>query len=151
MIKILKKIPQIEPSLGEEEKKELLSVIDSGWFTEAKKTRQFESMFAEFVGSKYAIAVTSGAAALYIGLKALGIGAGDEVIVPDLTFVASPNSIEMTGAKPVLVDVESRTLNLDLTKLESLLTKKTRAIMPVDLNGRTTDMKKLREFAKKKQ
>lgn len=147
--KILKIIPQIEPSLGNEEKREILSVMDSGWYTEAEKTRQFEAMFAKFVECKYACAVTSGAAALYIGLKALGIGKGDEVIVPDLTFVASPNSVEMTGAKPVLIDIERRTLNLDFTKLDGLITKRTKAIMPVDLNGRTTDMKKLMEFAKK--
>lgn len=145
----VKKIVQIEPSLGDEEKKELVSVIDSGWYTEAAKTREFEKDFANFVQSKYAIVVTSGGAALYLGLKALGIKHGDEVIVPDLTFVASPNAIEMTGAKPVLVDIEPKSLNLDLTKLKHLLTKKTRAIMPVDFNGRSADIFELKEFANK--
>ena len=83
------------------EKKELMSVIDSGWYTESSKTKEFERMFASFVGAKYACTVTSGAAALYVGLKALKIGGRDEVVVPDLTFVASPNSVEATGAKPV--------------------------------------------------
>jgi len=82
----LKKINQIEPHMDDDEKKELVSVINSGWFTEASKTRQFEKMFADFVGVKYACAVTSGTTALYVGLKALGIGSGDEVIIPDLTF-----------------------------------------------------------------
>lgn len=136
----VKKIVQIEPSLGDEEKRELVSVIDSGWYTEAAKTSEFEKVFASFVQSKYATVVTSGGAALYLGLKALGIKHGDEVIVPDLTFVASPNAIEMAGAKPVLVDIESKSLNLDLRKLKNLITKKTKAIMPVDFNGRSADI-----------
>lgn len=145
----MEKIYQIQPSLGKEEKKELSKVIDSGWFTEASKTKEFEKSFADFTGSKYACSVTSGTTALFVALKALGIGLGDEVIVPDLTFVASPNSIEMTGAKPVLIDIERQTLNLDLRRVSSLISKKTRAIMPVDFNGRSTDMKKLREIANK--
>ena len=103
--------------MDNDEKKELISVINSGWFTEASKTRQFEKMFADFVGAKYACAVTSGTTALYVGLKALGIGRGDEVIVPDLTFVASPNAIEAVGAKPILVDIEQDSLNFDLKKI----------------------------------
>ena len=145
----MKKIVQIEPSLGSEEKKELDSVINSGWYTEAAKTKEFEKIFAGFVRSKYAIVVTSGGAALYLGLKALGIKHGDEVIVPDLTFVASPNAVEMTGAKPVLIDIESKSLNLDLRKLKSLITKRTKAIMPVDFNGRSADIFELKEFANK--
>ena len=146
---LLKRIKQIEPSLGKEERKEMLDVLDSGWYTEAKKTRRFENMFAKFVGCKYATAVTSGTTALYVGLKSLGVGKGDEVIVPDFTFVASANAIEMTGAKPILVDIESKTLNLDLSKLPNLVTKRTKAIMPVDMNGRSTNIIKLSEFAKK--
>ena len=76
----MKKIIQIEPSMGDEEKNELKSVIDSGWFTEAGKTKEFEKRFAEFVGSKYAIAVTSGTSALFLGLKAMGITKNDESI-----------------------------------------------------------------------
>ena len=132
------------------EKKELMSVIDSGWYTESSKTKEFEQMFANFIGTKYACTVTSGAAALYVGLKALNIGKGDEVIVPDLTFVASPNSVEATGAKPVLIDIEKNELNLDLNKMAKSVNKKTKAIMPVDFNGRPVDMKILREFADKK-
>jgi len=146
----LKKIIQIEPTLGEEEKKELQKVIDSGWYTEATKTREFEKKFAKFVGIKYASVVTSGTAALYIALKALGIRVKDEVIVPDLTFVASPNAIEMTGAKPVLIDIKSNSLNLDVSMLENLITKKTKAIMPVDFNGRKIEINKIRKFARKK-
>ena len=145
----MKKIFQIEPSLGEEEKKELIKIIDSGWFTEGTKTRDFEKVFAKFVGSKYSCVVTSGTAALFLALKALGIGKGDEVIVPDLTFVASPNSVEMAGAKPIFVDIEPESLNLDLSKVRKKITKKTKAIMPVDFNGRSTNFKELREIASK--
>lgn len=145
----MERINQIEPSLGIEEKNELLSVMDSGWYTEASKTREFEKLFAKFTGSKYAIAVTSGMAALFVGVKALGIGLKDEVIVPDLTFVASPNSAEMTSAKSILVDIERNSLNLDISKLENHITKKTKAIMPVDFNGRPIKIDELKEFADK--
>lgn len=145
----MKKIIQIEPSMGNEEKKELSSVIESGWFTESNKTKEFERMFADFVGAKFAIAVTSGTAGLFLSLKSLGIKDKDEVIVPDMTFVASPNSVELCGAKPVLIDIESETLNIDQDKLKKKLTKKTKAIMPVDFNGRSTNIKLLKEFADK--
>ena len=143
----MERINQIEPSLGIEEKKELVSVIDSGWYTEGKKTRDFENMFSKFVGSKYAIAVTSGTSALYVGLKALGISLYDEVIVPDLTFVASPNSVEMVGGKINLIDIEKKSLNIDISKIKSMVTKKTKAIMPVDFNGRSANLDELKEIA----
>ena len=145
----MKKIIQIEPSMGNEEKKELKSVIDSGWFTEADKTKEFENRFAQFVGSRYAIAVTSGTAALFLGLKSMGIKKNDEVIVPDMTFVASPNAVELCGAKPILIDIEAKSLNIDQEKLKKKITKKTKAIMPVDFNGRSTDIYEIKEFADK--
>ena len=145
----MKKIYQIQPSMDKSEKKELISVIDSGWFTESKKTKEFEKMFAEYTNCKYACAVTSGTAGLYLGLNALGIQKNDEVIVPDLTFVASPNSIQANGAKPVLADIDPNTFNLDTDILEKKITKKTKAIMTVNFNGRTTNMKILKEIAQK--
>ena len=135
--------------MGESEKKELISVIDSGWFTEASKTKEFEKMFAKFTGSKYACAITSGTAGLYLGLKALGIKNGDEVIVPDLTIVATPNTVEANNAKSVLVDIDKDTLNIDTDLIQKKITKKTKAIMTVNFNGRTTNMKILNEIAKK--
>jgi len=145
----LKKIFQIEPSLGIAEKNELCDVIDSGWFTEAKKTREFEQRFAKFTGSKYACVVTSGTAGLYLGLLAMNIKNNDDVIVPDLTFIASPNSIQAVGAKPILCDIEKKSLNIDIENLEKKITKKTKAIMIVNFNGRSTGMKQLHELAKK--
>ena len=143
------KIFQFEPNLGEEEKAELASVIDSGWYTEASKTREFERMFASFVGRKYAVATTSGTAALCIAAQGIGLKNDDEVIVPDLTFVASPNSIILAGAKVGLVDVNKKDLCLDLEKTKKLVSKKTKAIMPVDFNGRAPDLVELKEFAEK--
>jgi len=135
--------------MDELEKKELSSVIDSGWFTESKKTRKFEKMFAEFTGSKYACAVTSGTAGLYLVVKALGIQNNDQVIIPDLTFVATPNSIYQNNAKPILADIESNSLNLDPSLVEKKISNKTKAIMTVNFNGRTTNFKILKEIAQK--
>ena len=143
----IKKIQQFEPHLGEEEKQQLIEVIDSGWFTEAKKTREFEKIFAEYVGKKYAVATTSGTSALFIALYAINLSRNDQVIVPDLTFVASPNSVKMTEAKVSLVDVEKNNLCLDIKKTKKMFNKNTRAVMPVDFNGRTADIKELRENA----
>ncbi len=131
------------------EKEELISVIDSGWFTEAKKTRKFEKMFADFIGCKYACAVTSGTAGLQLALTALNISVNDEVIVPDLTFVASPNSVKANKGNPILVDIEKNTLNLDCEKIEKKISKRTKAIMTVNFNGRTTNFKLLKEIAQK--
>ena len=145
----MKKIFQIEPSLDTAEKNELEKVIDSGWFTESKKTREFERRFAKFTGSKYACAVTSGTAGLYLALLAINIKNTDEVLVPDLTFVASPNAIRAVGGKPVLCDIEKKSLNIDIKSLEKKITRKTKAVMAVNFNGRSTDMKQLSEFIKK--
>ncbi|QLH02220.1 aminotransferase [Nitrosopumilus cobalaminigenes] len=145
----MERINQFEPYLGEEEKKELMDVIDSGWFTEAKKTRELEKQFAEFVGRKYAVVTTSGTTALFLALKALGLEQNDEVIVPDLTFVASPNSVDLAGGKVSLVDINKKDLGLDLKKTEQLITSKTKGVMPVDFNGRAPDLIALQEIAKK--
>ena len=146
----LKRINQFEPYLDEEEKKELIEVIDSGWFTESKKTRELERMFANYVGRKYCAVTTSGTVALYLALKALGMEHNDEIIIPDLTFVASPNSVVMGGGKVSLVDIETKTLGLDLKKTEALISNDTKGIMPVDFNGRSPDLVALKEIAEKR-
>jgi len=133
--------------MDNEEIKELSSVVKSGWFTEGQKTKRFEDVFSKFVKCKYSCVVTSGTSGLYVALKAAGIGKNDEVILPDFTFVASSNAIEQIGAKPVLVDIESDSLNIDLQLVEKVITKKTKAIMPVSFNGRSCDMRKLRRIA----
>lgn len=145
----LKFIAQMEPWIGKEEIEEVLNVLNSGWITEASKTREFEQMIAEFTGSKYVCILSNGTVTLFAALSALGIGPGDEVIVPDFTMVASSNAVLLTGAKPIFVDIEKESLCLDLNAVENKISKKTRAIMPVHLNGRSCDMAKLLKIAKK--
>lgn len=144
----MKRINQMEPWIDKEEEKEVLAVMRSGWITEAGETKKFEDMIAKFVGSKYCHVVSNGTMSLYIAMKALGIGPEDEVIVPDMTMVASINTIVLTGAKPVIVDVEKETLCLDLDQMQKKITKKTKAVMPVLLNGRAPDMNRLMKITK---
>lgn len=145
----MKFIAQMEPWIGKEEKKAIDKVLESGWVTEASKTREFENRIASFVGSKYAQVLSNGTVTLFAGMKAFGVGIGDEVIVPDFTMVASPNSVVMTGATPVLVDIKKENLCLDLDQVEKKITKKTKAIMPVAINGRAPDMDRLMNLARK--
>ncbi len=142
-------IIQIEPWIGEEELKEVTEVIKSTFITESKKTEEFENNFKEFTGAKHALAYSSGSTALFAALKILEIGQGDEVIVPDLTFVASSNSIILSGATPVFVDVDKQTFQISPEEIEKHITKRTKAIMPVHLYGQSCDMDSIMEIAKK--
>lgn len=145
-----KLIPQMEPWIGSEEQKEVsLYMKSGGWLTEFKKTFEFEEMIAKFVGSKHACVVNNGTVSLFIALKALGIDNGDEVIVPDLTMIASANAVILAGAKPVLVDVNDKNLCLDLRLTAKALTKKTKALMYVSLDGRSGSMDEVIAFCKK--
>lgn len=145
----MKFIAQMEPWIGKEEKEAIDSVLESGWITEASKTHEFEKRISSFVGSKYANVLSNGTVTLFAGLKALGVGRGDEVIVPDFTMVASPNAVILAGAIPVFVDIKKEDLCLDLAQVEKKITKKTKAIMPVAINGRAPDMNGLMKLAKK--
>lgn len=130
-------IPQMRPWFGEEEKKSVCAYMDEdGFITEFKRTEQFEQMIAEFTGAKHCIVVNNGTISLTLAAIATGIEAGDEVIIPNYTMIASPNSIKMIGAKPVFVDVEKETLCLDIEKVKQAITAKTKAIMLVSANGR---------------
>ena len=123
--------------------------VNNGWNNEwSKYLDKFESDFANFVGSKYALATSSCTGALYLSLLACGIKEGDEVIVPELTWVATASAIKYTGATPVFADVDLDTWCIDTEQLESLLTKKTKAIMPVHLYGNPAEMNKIMSFAK---
>jgi len=133
-------IPQFEPWLGEEELAQITECIRANWITGGEKTREFERKIAEICGVKHAIAICNGTLALYVGLKILGIGEGDEVIVPDFTFIASANSVVMASAKPVFVDIDEKTFNIDPGCTEKAITPKTKAIMPVHIYGQATDM-----------
>lgn len=130
-------IPQMEPWFGDEEKKAVCEYMDEGgWITEFKRTALFEEMLAKYTGAKYCIAVNNGTISLTLAAIACGIGHGDEVIVPNFTMIATPNSIKMIGAIPVFVDVEPETLCLDLILAEKAINPKTKAIMLVLANGR---------------
>ena len=144
----MKRINQIEPWIGEEEKRALMEYLNSGgWLTEFKKTREFEQMIADYVGSKYVSVVNNGTVSLAIAIMALNIKVGDEVIVPDYTMIASANAVILAGAKPVLVDIDRTNLCLDLDLVEKAITPKTKAIMLVTINGRYPEMEKFVELA----
>src|SRR6266849_9118561 len=145
----MKRIPQIEPLLGIEEREEVLGVLDSGFITEGKKTREFEAELAHYLQVPYVVSANNATIALTIALRGLGIGPGDEVIVPDFTFIATANAVSLAGAEPVFADVSRETFTLDLGDAERRITSRTRAILPVHLNGRASDMKQAGEFARK--
>lgn len=130
-------IMQMRPLFGEEEKRAICEYMDEdGFITEFKRTEQFERMVAEFTGAKHCVVVNNGTISLTLAAMAVGVQAGDEVIIPNYTMIATPNSIKMFGAVPVFVDVEPETLCLDLDKVKQALSPKTKAIMLVSANGR---------------
>lgn len=130
-------IMQMRPLFGEEEKRAICEYMDEdGFITEFKRTERFEKMIAEFTGAKHCIVVNNGTISLTLAAMAAGVQAGDEVIVPNYTMIATPNSVKMFGANPVFVDVEPENLCLDLDKVRQAITSKTRAIMLVSANGR---------------
>jgi len=146
----MSRLNQIEPWIGEEEKKAVTEYMESGgWLIEFKKTREFERLIADFVGSKYASVVSNGTVSLSIALMALDVRGEDEVIVPDYTQIASANAVILAGAKPVLVDINASTHCLDLGLVEKAITSRTKAIMFVSLNGRSPDMKEVVKLASK--
>jgi dTDP-4-amino-4,6-dideoxygalactose transaminase len=142
-------IPIAKPLLGKEEINAVKEVIESGIIASGPKTVEFEKRFADFVGTKYAIATTSGTTALHLALLSMDIEKGDEVIVPSYTFIASANTVLFCDAKPVFCDINLGTFNIDYEKIEGLITKKTKAIMPVHLYGQPADMGLIQEIAEK--
>ena len=135
-----KYVPFHRPSLGVEEEREVVDTLRSGWLTTGSKTKQFEQQFAEYVGSKHAIAVNSCTAALHLSLVAHDIGPGDEVITSPITFASTVNVIEHVGATPVFADVQPDTLNIDPLQLAQAVSPKTRAIIPIHFAGHPCDL-----------
>ena len=142
-------IPNTEPWIGKEELKEISQSIKARWISGGPKVKKFQEKIAKLCHVKHAIAVCNGTQALYVGLKILGIGPGDEVIVPDFTFIASGNAVVWAGAKPIFVDVDKKTFNIDPLKIEKAITKKTKAIMPVHIYGQAARMPEICKIAKK--
>jgi dTDP-4-amino-4,6-dideoxygalactose transaminase len=137
------------PLIGPEEKQAVMDVLDSGIIAQGPRVKAFEEAFAQMCGVQFAAATTSGTTALHVALLAHKIGPGDEVITSSFTFIASANSILFTGARPVFVDIDPRTFNLDPALIEAAITPRTRAIMPVHLFGLACDMDAIMTIAQK--
>lgn len=142
-------IPISQPSIGARERELVLDAVDSGWVSSiGKYIDEFEAKFAHYCGTEFALTVNNGTTGLHLALVTLGLGPGDEVIIPDLTFVATANAVAYTGATPVLADVDPDTLCIDAASIESLITERTKAIMPVHLYGHPADMDAITAIAK---
>lgn len=145
------RIPFHVPSIGEEEIAEVVDVLRSGWLTTGPKVKQFEEVFAACVGARHAIAVNSCTAALHLALEAVGIGPGDEVILPTYTFTATGEVVTYLGAHPILADCRPDTFNIDSATVAPLITKRTKAIIPVHIAGQACDMDPILELAREHQ
>ncbi|MGD0979264.1 MAG: DegT/DnrJ/EryC1/StrS family aminotransferase [Candidatus Bathyarchaeia archaeon] len=145
----MKKLKLTEPVVGEDELEMVREVLESGWLTEGSMTRKLEEQVKEFLGVKYAVATTSCTSALELSLRALDIGFGDEVIIPDFTHPATGNVVKWIGAEPILVDVDLNSYNIDSKQVEKAITKKTRCIIPVSWGGNPLDISPLLELKEK--
>lgn len=143
-------IPVCEPLLGGNEVKYVTEAVQTGWISSSGKyVTQFEEAFAKYCGVKYGVAVCNGTVAIHLALSALGIGKGDEVIIPSFTMIATAFAVCYTGAKPVFVDADKNTWNIDITKIEEKITPNTKAIIPVHIFGNPCDMDTICTIAKK--
>jgi perosamine synthetase len=142
-------LPFHAPSVGDEEIRSVVETLRSGWLTTGAKVSKFEEDFAKYVGSRCALAVNSCTAALHLALDAVGIKEGDEVIVPTMTFAATAEVVLYFRAKPVLVDCEPDTLNIDVEQIERNITRHTKAIIPVHFGGQPCDMDRIVSIARK--
>jgi perosamine synthetase len=146
----IRKFPVLEPDIGEQEISNVLECVTSGWISsQGRFIGEFERVFSAYMGGGYAIAVANGTVALQLGLTTLGIGRGDEVIVPNFTFGASINAIIHAGATPVLADVDQETWTLNLDEICKLITPQTKAIMPVHLYGQPARIDEIKAIASK--
>ena len=137
------------PDITEKEIEAVCAVLRGNNLSLGPKLVEFEDAFARYIGRKRAVAVNSGTSGLFLCMSALGIGQGDEVITTPFTFIASATSIMMAGAKPVFVDIDPATLNIDTEKIESNITEKTKAILPVEIFGNPAGLDKVCEIAQK--
>lgn len=142
-------IPISEPSITQKEIDYVTDAVKSGWVSSlGHYINKFEKKFAEYIGVKYALTTSNGTTALHLVLVCLNIKEGDEVIVPDLTFIATANAVAYTGAKPIFVDVDTETWCISPLSIKKAITSKTRAIIPVHLYGHPADMDEINEIAK---
>src|SRR3989344_4329658 len=143
-------IPVCEPTLQGNEKRYVQDCMETGWISSSGKyIEQFENKFSRFCQTKHGVACSNGTTALHLALEAAGIGKGHEVIIPTFTMIATANAVIYSGAKPVLVDSEKETWNIDVTKIKEKITSKTKAILPVHTYGHPVDMDPIMELAEK--
>lgn len=142
-------IPVAKPFFGEAEESAVLEALRSGWVSQGPKVAEFERQFAQYVGAKEAIAVSSCTTALHLAMLALDVRPGDEVICPSLSFIATANSIAYAGAFPVFVDIEPRYFNLDPARIEGAITTRTKGILVVHQIGHPAEMERINEIARK--
>lgn len=142
-------IPIAKPFIGEEEAKAVYDQVKSGWITMGKRVREFESMLEDYIGVRHAIAFNSGTATLHALLLALGVGPGDEVIVPSLSYASSANVAILCGAKPVFAEEDPKTFNVSAEEFERRITPKTKVIMAVDLKGLAADFDAIQKVCEK--
>lgn len=142
-------IPFFRPTIGQEEIDSVVETLKSGWLTTGPKVRKFEQAFAQSVGAEFAIAVSSCTAALHLALEAVGVGPGDEVLVPSLTFASTGETVMHLGGRPVLIDSCPDTLCIDPDQLERKITKRTKAVLPVHYGGHPCDMDEIQAIARK--
>ena len=143
----VKTIPWWHPQMTGGEEARVVEVLRSNYLNDGGVTTAFEARIASLFGASHAVATTSGTTAIFLALAAAGAGSGDEVIVPDVTFIATANAVRLTGATPVLVDIDPRTLNIDPAQVSESITPRTRAIVPVHVSGRSADMPALLSIA----
>ena len=142
-------VPITKPSLGEEEARAPFDSIRSGWVTQGPKVAEFEKALAAYVGAKHGVATTSCTTGLHLALASIGVGPGDEVIVPSFTFIASANAVLYTGADVVFCEIDPRTFNADPADVEKRITERTKAIMPIDQIGLACDIDAINDIAKR--
>ena len=142
------KIPLFSPSITSEDKKSIEHILNNQILTGGPTLEKFEKMFAKFTGAKYAIGISNATSALFLSLKSIGIKKDDEIIIPDMTFVATANAVIHAGGKPVLIDVNLDDMNISVEEIKKAITKKTKAILPVHFAGKACDMEKIRKIAK---
>ena len=142
-------LPFAAPLVGDDEVAGVVECLRSGWLTSGLKVKEFEKEFAAFVGSRHALAVNSCTAALHLALEAVGVRQGDEVITSPMTFTATAAVMEHLGARPILVDVDPSSLNIDPAQIESRITPRTRAIVPVHFAGQACEMDAILEIARR--
>jgi len=143
------KVPFVVPNIELSDKHAIETALKSNLLTDGPILRKFENEFCKFTGSKYAIGVSNATSALHLSLKSIGIKKGDEVIIPNITFVATANAVLYVDATPVLVDVNDDDINISIKSIEKSITKKTKAIIPVHFAGKSCDMLAIQKLAKK--